>query len=102
MKHLRLLSIGLALFVSGISMLKAQTAGILDPGFNGTGYVRIDFNGNTDVINDIAIQPDQKIVAAGVAFTPAWNVEVKIIRLLPDGNLDPDFGTGGIVTYTPR
>ncbi len=101
MKHLRLLSLGFILLIAVFTNLKAQTAGVLDPGYNGTGYVRIDFNGNTDVINDIAVQPDKKIVAAGVAFTAAWNVEVKIIRLLPDGSLDPDFGTGGIVTYTP-
>lgn len=101
MKQLRLLSICLVLLSSGTSALKAQTAGILDPGFNGTGYVRIDFNGNTDVINDIAVQADQKIVAAGVAFTPSWSVEVRIIRLLPDGSLDPDFGTAGVVTYAP-
>lgn len=101
MNKFRQLIIVLVCIMSGNGATFAQTAGELDFSFNGNGYVRIDFNGNTDVINDIAVQPDQKIVAAGVAFTESWNVEVKIIRLLPDGTLDPDFGTGGIVTYTP-
>jgi len=34
--------------------------------------------------------PDSKIVVAGSHFT--------ILRYLPDGSLDPSFGTGGVVT----
>lgn len=88
-----------AIFFSNSTI--AQHAGDLDLTFNGTGYHRLDFYGNTDVINDIAIQSDKKIVATGVAFTPSWNIDVKIIRLNENGTLDATFGTGGIVNYTP-
>lgn len=91
----------LALFISITATVTAQQAGMLDPLFNGSGYNRIDFLGNTDVANDLAMQPDQKIVAAGVAFTPAWNVELRVVRLNDDGSLDATFGNQGAVGYAP-
>lgn len=87
-------------FISGNTI--AQHAGDLDLNFNGTGYSRVDFYGNTDVINDIAIQSDKKIVASGVAFTASWNIDVKIIRLNEDGTMDASFGTDGTATYAPQ
>ena len=87
--------------IFSISSAKAQDAGDLYTGFNGTGYYMQDFYSNTDVINDIALQEDHKIVAVGISFTAAWNVEVNIIRVMPDGLPDVDFGTIGAVNYAP-
>jgi uncharacterized delta-60 repeat protein len=95
----RLLLLAVFLMNSSISSVIAQNAGDLNPDFNGTGVFTKDFYGNSDIINDIAVQHDQKIVSVGVAFTPEWNIDIKIIRVLPEGTLDPDFGEAGVVTY---
>ena len=93
--------LGLAVLISSFNSVSAQHAGDLDLTFNGTGYFRYDFYGNTDVINDIAVQTDRKTVSVGVAFTAAWNVDLKVIRLNEDGTLDATFGDAGVVTYAP-
>jgi len=46
----------------------------------------------SDGITDIALQPDGKIVAVGVT-----DQDAALARYLPDGTLDPTFGTGGTV-----
>jgi uncharacterized delta-60 repeat protein len=97
----RLLLISIVAVIFSLSSAKAQNAGELYTGFNGTGYYMQDFYSNIDVINDVALQEDHKIVAAGVSFTAAWNVEVNIVRVDPEGNLDVNFGTNGAVNYAP-
>lgn len=94
--------LSLAMVIMFANTLKAQHAGDLDLNFNGTGYNRIDFYGNTDVANDIAIQTDNKIIVAGVAFTASWNIDLKIIRLNEDGTVDASFGNEGTVSYAPQ
>ncbi|KAA3626646.1 MAG: hypothetical protein DWQ08_08175, partial [Proteobacteria bacterium] len=48
--------------------------------------------------NAIDIQPDGKIVVAGVNGNPATTSrDVTLVRLNPDGTPDPAFGSGGIV-----
>ena len=94
-----LLTIAMMLMLSNASF--AQHAGDLDLSFNGDGYYRLDFYANTDVVNDIAVQANNKIIAVGTAFTAAWNVDLKIIRLNEDGTLDATFGDAGVVTYAP-
>jgi uncharacterized delta-60 repeat protein len=49
------------------------------------------------------VQPDGKIVVAGVSFRPGHvppfaspHFAAAIVRYLPDGTLDPTFGSGGI------
>lgn len=48
----------------------------------------------------LALQPDGKIVAAGFAVTATGGQDFALARYLPDGRLDPGFGTGGRV-FTP-
>ena len=53
-----------------------------------------DFMGSIDnTITSIAVQTDGKIVAAGSAGD-----NVGLVRYLPNGTLDPSFGTAGRVT----
>ena len=64
----------LALFLLAIVASAIPTAqaagGDLDPIFGGDGLVITNFFGTFDVIHDIAIQPDGKIVAVGA--TVIW------------------------------
>jgi uncharacterized delta-60 repeat protein len=45
----------------------------------------------------LLLQPDGKIIGMGEAYIPAPFRMVLMIRLLPDGTLDPTFGRNGIV-----
>jgi len=47
-----------------------------------------------DVAYSVAIQPDGKILAAGTAYD---HYEIGLVRYKPNGKLDNNFGSGGIV-----
>jgi len=66
--------------------------GELDPTFGDAGKVITDFGG-LDGAGALILQPDGKLVAAGVSDS-----NIALARYLPDGSLDPDFGVGGKVT----
>jgi uncharacterized delta-60 repeat protein len=74
-------------------------AGSLDKSFNATGIVQtqvgpVSFN---TFPNAVAIQPsDQKILVAGEAVSSDGHRSFAVVRYLPNGTLDPAFGTGGI------
>jgi uncharacterized delta-60 repeat protein len=70
--------------------------GSADTEFGNTGVTRMS-PGYVSTINALALQPDGKILAAGFA----WNFSTDVFalaRLNPDGSIDTDFGTDGIVT----
>ena len=73
----------------------------LDPSFDGDGIVTTD-HGEFEQFNDIAIQPDGKIVAAGHSGifhgSTQEPLSMMIARYNADGSLDATFGSGGIVT----
>ena len=56
----------------------------------------------TDIIHGIALQPDGKIVAAGVTYEDVFTLrphgDFMLARLLPDGRPDIGFGVGGVTT----
>jgi uncharacterized delta-60 repeat protein len=54
-------------------------------------------NGGTDV-QSIALQPDGKILVGGYTSHPGGYSVCTLVRLNTAGNLDPTFGTGGVVT----
>jgi uncharacterized delta-60 repeat protein len=75
--------------------------GIIDSSFGIDGIVKTDFDNEGDFINNIALQPDGKIVAVGIAYFsdgPSNKIPyIAIARYLPDGTLDSEFGEGGKV-----
>jgi uncharacterized delta-60 repeat protein len=76
----------------------------LDDSFEGDGIVLTDFSGNGDSVNELLIQPDGKIIAAGFADsltdTSGSGYEFALARYNRDGSLDAGFGVGGKVTTT--
>lgn len=76
----------------------AQPAGSLDPAFNSTGYYIHDF-GFQDNLNQIILQPDQKILATGVALSSFFTGELEVLRLNTNGVPDVNFGTNGVFAY---
>lgn len=69
--------------------------GDLDPSFGSGGQVRLLESNEESFAQAVAVQPDGKIVVAGSDHGNAV-----VLRLLPNGALDPSFGSGGKVTTT--
>ncbi|MFJ7070537.1 calcium-binding protein [Streptomyces sp. NPDC101115] len=72
-----------------IGLARYNTNGTLDSTFSGDGMVTADFGG-TEFGNAVAVQPDDKIVAAG-----SGGSGVALLRYNADGSPDAGFGTAG-------
>ena len=72
------------------------TTGTLNESF-GTGGIVFTEIGFGSGINQIAIQADGKIVAAGYAYDGAM-IKIALARYNSDGSLDSSFGSSGVVT----
>jgi len=69
--------------------------GSLDPSFGSGGGATTDFDDKSDVIYDLALQPDGKILAVGQANGDNPFFEAGIARYLHNGQLDQTFALGG-------
>jgi uncharacterized delta-60 repeat protein len=76
-----------------------QAPGTIDLTFGTGGKVVYDRD-QTDVYNDVQVQPDGKIVAVGTSMTPTYSAVIEVTRYLPDGTFDVSFGTNGHFSYT--
>ena len=84
---------------SDLALARYDTDGNLDTTFGMSGTTASDVDNGSDYINAIAIQDDDKIVATGFA-TVDGSYDLIVARYDAQGNLDTNFGTGGIVlTY---
>jgi uncharacterized delta-60 repeat protein len=83
--------------VGKFAVARYRANGRLDPAFSGDGRQTTDFTQGFDSAQDVAIQPDGKIVAAGTTgerSDPAF----ALARYKGDGALDPTFSNNGKVT----
>lgn len=76
------------------ALARYNSDGSLDTSFGVSGKVITNLGG-ADVIEDVAIQSDGKIVAAGFRLFPGW--DFALARYNPDGSLDTSFGVNGVV-----
>ncbi len=86
-------------------LARYTVSGALDPTFDGDGKVTTDFGGRSDGADDVAIQTDGKLVAAGSGFTPVVRpLDFALARYNRDGTLDTTFGDGGkvLTTFAPN
>jgi uncharacterized delta-60 repeat protein len=72
-------------------VLRYRRNGKLDRTFSGDGIARAPIKGS-GTFQDVLVQPDDKIVAAGTA-----DGRLLLARYRPSGKLDPTFGSHGIV-----
>ncbi|MGH7894039.1 MAG: hypothetical protein ACREQL_05175, partial [Candidatus Binatia bacterium] len=84
------------------ALVRYNEDGTLDPSFGTGGSVRTDGgwgNAGSALFNAVAMQPDGKIVTAGVRSGVIGGGTLLVLaRYNGDGTLDPSFGTGGMVT----
>lgn len=71
--------------------------GDLDPTFGKGGKVFTSFGYPSQAGTAMAIDPGGRIVVAGFTFDATANIDFGVARYLPDGPLDPTFGSGGFV-----
>lgn len=85
---------------SDMMLFGFQANGRPDSSFGVNGLVTTDFFGEDDAAYVIAQLPDGKLLVAGRTYDTAatLNENFALARYLPDGDLDPTFGTGGKVT----
>jgi uncharacterized delta-60 repeat protein len=86
----------------GFALARYRTDGRLDRSFGHDGLLDERLPSlSTDVIHGLALQPDGRIVAAGVTFEDRVTLQPQgdfmLSRYLPDGQTDPSFGVGGMV-----
>ena len=81
---------------SDFALARYLINGNLDTSFSFDGKVTTDFSGESDLAEDVLIQTDGKIVAAGRA-TFAANENFGLARYLTDGTLDTAFSGNGKV-----
>lgn len=78
------------------TVVRLESNGTLDANFGNGGYAIVEISTAYDVIQDIALQPDGKILGVGQT-TEGPDVDIAVIRLNPDGSLDNTFSFDGML-----
>jgi uncharacterized delta-60 repeat protein len=84
-----------------VAVARLDPDGTPDPSFSGDGILVAQYARKGDLVSDVAVQPDGKIVIGGTGVAPVphsifGRIKFELIRLSPDGALDPAF-SGGVV-----
>jgi uncharacterized delta-60 repeat protein len=79
------------------TVARYNTDGVLDNSFGTKGVVVTAVGTKNDQAQTVTIQDDGKIILAGFS-TSGTNNNFALVRYNQNGSLDPNFGTGGIVT----
>lgn len=86
----------LSTFALDFGAARVTANGQLDTSFDGDGMLSVDVAGSDDVAGSIALQPDGKLVLAGVALSTVDGLpDAALVRVNADGSLDSSFGTDG-------
>ncbi|MDP9491013.1 MAG: PASTA domain-containing protein [Actinomycetota bacterium] len=86
------------LVAADFALARYRTDGSLDPTFGKDGKVVTTFQTDSiDSASAVLIQADGKIVAGGGTRGDVSTSDFALARYLPDGGLDPSFGSGGRV-----
>ena len=80
-----------------MAIVRYNEQGEPDVSFDGDGISTVGIGTSDASINAIALQPDGRIVAAGIGNFVA-NVDFAVVRFNTDGSLDNTFDGDGIVT----
>ena len=81
-----------------LALARYNVNGTLDASFSGDGKVRTNFTPGLDYADDVEVQVDGKLVAAGGANFFGRNSRFALARYTANGTLDSSFGGDGKVT----
>ncbi|MBX7052626.1 MAG: T9SS type A sorting domain-containing protein [Flavobacteriales bacterium] len=82
------------------SIIRLDANGNLDSDFASAGIFTHSINQGLDLLNDVLIQPDGKILACGYTINPNDGYDFVAMRLNEDGSIDNDFGENGVLNQT--
>ncbi|MFQ5418911.1 MAG: delta-60 repeat domain-containing protein [Anaerolineae bacterium] len=82
---------------SDLILARTNTDGSLDTSFGAGGIVTTSLSSGDDTAYAVAVQPDGKIVAAGLSTQSGVSIAA-VVRYNTDGSLDATFGANGAVT----
>lgn len=82
---------------SEFALFRYTPDGTVDPSFGSNGIVRSKIGSIYSAAEALMVRPDGKIVAAGCAET-ATGINLAIKQFKPNGSLDQDFGTNGLIS----
>ena len=81
------------------ALVRYASDGSPDPTFSGDGIVLTNFTRRGDSVQGLVVQPDERIVAAGIAGSGGANTRFALARYGTDGTLDSSFsGNGTLMT----
>src|SRR5215213_5473672 len=81
------------------ALARYGATGRLDRSFGSSGTVTTSLGNGYDAAASVALQPDGRIVAAGLSFDARTaRYGFALVRYNPNGSLDQSFGSGGKVT----
>jgi uncharacterized delta-60 repeat protein len=90
-------------YVATVAIARYSANGMLDTTFGTAGYALVPIFPDTPLnpshARDIVVQEDGKIVVLAYAQAADNYQRMSVVRLWPDGTLDPSFGSGGRFTY---
>lgn len=86
---------------SDCAVVRYNANGSLDNTFGTNGIVVTPIGNGSESINDIVLQPDGKILAAGLTSNTGSPTRFLVIRYNANGTLDNTFGTAGTATVAP-
>ncbi|HGY08706.1 MAG TPA: hypothetical protein ENK37_01435 [Oceanithermus profundus] len=81
---------------------RTKPDGTLDTDFGNGGKAQFDAVGGSpgsDLAYSLAVDGQGNILVAGRTFVSGHGNDLVVLRLEPDGSLDPSFGNGGVFTY---
>jgi uncharacterized delta-60 repeat protein len=89
---------------AGDVVARFSASGSLDTAFGELGLVNVALPGHARFeLGDVGVDPEGRVVLVGSALTGSGakaRSAAAILRYLPDGQLDPSFGSGGVVIGT--
>ena len=88
---------GLIDAIPNISLARYKPDGTLDTKFGDDGKVTVNFTGQYETVNALAVQKDGKIVVAGREWVNQQDDNFLVARFNADGSPDESFGDGGRV-----
>lgn len=87
--------------MNNYALVRVLPGGDLDSGFGTGGIVKGNFPlMKSSSLRAVLLQPDERILAIGFADAGAEkNRPCAVLRLMPDGTIDPDFATAGLFLW---
>ena len=81
----------------GNVVMRVTAAGVLDPGFGGGDGFGDQLYYDPNVAQALAMDPDTGAIVVALSAPGSTFAGGSLVGLLPDGALDPDFGTAGVL-----